>query len=479
MPPVALRAHRAHILPLVSVLLALVMLVAGAIGLLGRNATPVEYAEIAKKPAVSAVHGVGYSFRGQWIGTWRTADGIGFCIEFDKAHPNSSGVKPVGKTVPGMSADQSTRVRYVTNTYGSTRSKVDGAAAAIYVWKVQDTDRFDRYYAKLVKDGLVSSAIRKRVAEIGAEAKNHGPYTLRMTMGSGYVGQSVKGQVTVRAANGKGVKGMRVALATNGNGTVTKQDRSSDASGRIAFTARVTRLGALRVNATLSVPGPGIWVTQPTAGRQRLVLAGKQTTTAKATVASERRIGAPTVSSVCDSDCNGAAPVMVRMANPCGSLVLREFVYRDGNRTPVAVVDVAPCRTASASVTLPDNAHVTTAFCYLNAQKACIAAPKANAGSLRVVCPPGVEFRFSGACPCTDVKRITYAVLAPAGSVRKFTVTMVRTGPSGPRTTHTVVLRNGAWTPLPAVTLSRGDNVQLSVSVLGKTRIVDSVIQAA
>lgn len=223
-----------------------------------------------------------------------------------------------------MSASQSARVRHVTNTYGSTRSAVDGAAAAIYVWKIQDTDRFDVYYAKLVKDGGVSASIRKRVAEITAEAKNHGPYLLAMTMGAGYVGQLVRGRVTVRAHNGKVVQGMAVALAMNGNGVITQRDRSSDNGGRVDFTAGVSRPGVLRVNASLTMPGQNVWVTRPSAGRQRLVLAGKQQLlTAKATVASERRIGAPTVTSECGSDCKGAAPVVVRMANPCGSMVLR------------------------------------------------------------------------------------------------------------------------------------------------------------
>lgn len=479
MPSRARTSHLLRTFPLLSVLVALALLAAGTLGLIAQQPQRDSADPAEKSKPVAAGHGAGYTIRGQWIGTWRTADGLGFCIEFDKAHPDSTGVEKVGADVPGMSADQSARVRYVTNKYGPTRSRTDGAAAAIYVWKVQDTDRFDTYYAKLVKQGLVSDTIRRRVTEIAAEARLHGPYGLTMTMAAGYPGQSVRGQVTVRARNGKAVPGMTVALTPNDNGMVTRQARSSDRRGRISFTARVTGTGALRVAATLVIPGSGVWVTQPTAGRQRLVLAGKQTATAKASVTSERRIGAPTVSSVCDSDCDGAAPVVVRMKNPCGSLTLREFVYADGGRTPVAVVDVAPCTAAKKSVTLKDNTLVTTAFCYLDAQQRCADTPKANGGRLRVDCPPLVEYRFSGVCPCADAKTLTYQVKAPAGSPRRYTVTMVLDTASGSRRASTTVLPNGRWESLPAVTFRKGDQVTLRVTVLGKTTLLDAISQQA
>lgn len=240
MPSRARTFHVLRAVPLLSVLLVLALLRAGTLGLIAQqprrdSADPAEKA----KPA-AATHGAGHIIRGQWIGTWRTADGSGFCIEFDKAHPNSTGVKTVGGNVPGMSPDQSARVRYVTNKYGTTRSRTDGAAAAIYVWKVQDTDRFDTYYAKLVKQGQVSDAIRRRVAEIATEARLHGPYKLTITMAAGYPGQSVRGQVTVRAHNGKAVPGMRVTLTPNDNGVVTRKARASDRRGAACATATAT-----------------------------------------------------------------------------------------------------------------------------------------------------------------------------------------------------------------------------------------------
>src|SRR4051812_41504590 len=40
-------------------------------------------------------------------------DGTGFCIEFDKDHPDSTGAGQLGGRVPGMSTEDSERVKYV------------------------------------------------------------------------------------------------------------------------------------------------------------------------------------------------------------------------------------------------------------------------------------------------------------------------------------------------------------------------------
>ncbi|MFP5282188.1 MAG: Ig-like domain-containing protein [Actinomycetes bacterium] len=375
-----------------------------------------------------------------------------------------------------MNGPDSARIRYVANKYGATRSNLDAAAASIYVWQVQNTTRFDRYYAAMVKAGAISKTIQRRVSQIAAEAKNHGPYRLSMTMGAGYVGQSISGTVTVRAANGKAIRGLAIRLSASGSGALTRGSGTSDARGQVRFTTRVTKPGAVRVDARLVTPSTGVWITRPSAGRQRLVLHGRSTMTAKASVSSQRAIGGPTVRSACDTNCKGSAPVTVTMSNPCGSAVLREFIYSGGRQVPGGIVDVAPCRTASKTINLPDNALVTTRYCYLDSQRRCVSAPIANKGSLRVVCPPSVEYRFSGVCPCDGTKTMTYGVRAPANSVRSFSVTQVRSGPSG-RQVNTATLKNGVWQDLPSVTLRAGDKVQLSLTVLGKTSLLDSATQ--
>ena len=164
------------------------------------------------------------------------------------------------------------------------------------------------------------------MAEIAAEAANHGPYKLTMTTGSGVVGQSDAGVVTVRTQKGKAVSRRAVVLTARSNGTLVRQDKTTDAKGRLAFSVKVTGTGAVRVDAKLVSPAPGgVLMTRPSAGHQRLVLAGKTMESASSTVSTQRSVNGPALSSACAADCAGAAPVTVSASNPCGAAVLREI----------------------------------------------------------------------------------------------------------------------------------------------------------
>lgn len=460
----------------ISVLLALILVATGIVIFTTRASSAPAEAAPKPDPYPSAKHAVGMILRGQWFGSWRTADGRGFCIEFDRSSPNNRGAVKVGRNVPGMNTATSARVRYVTNAYGLTRSNTDGAAAAIYVWQSENRPRFRRYYARMVRLGAIPDRVLRRVHEIAAEARDHGPYTLAVRMGSGYVGQLVTGTATVRAANGHPVARKTVSLSTNANANLTMPSQVSDGRGQVGFRVRVTSVGAVRVDARLTTPDQGVWVTRPSGGRQRLVLHGRATMSTTAYAASQRTLNGPQVTSACTGDCQGAAPVTVTMRNACGGAVLREFVYSNGRLVAGGSVDVAPCRTARTTVTLPDNAVVTTRYCYLNAAHRCIAAPAPNPGSLRVVCPPAVEYRFTGSCPCGGPKTISYAIRAPATSTRRYTITQIVRGVDS-RTTTATLSRNGVWQQLPAVTLTKGVSVEVRQTVLGRTQVLDAFTQ--
>jgi hypothetical protein len=466
--------ERVRLRTLTALPLVVAMLTLGSIVILGQPATTMAPAGAAPARLVAATHGTGMMLRGQWFGSWRTSDGRGFCIEFDKGHPNTRGVRKNSGRLPGLSSEESARVRYVTNAYGSTSSKVDAAAAAIYVWTVQDTSRFNRYYAQMRKSKAIPSRVLRRVGQIAAEAKNHGPYKLTMSMGAGYVGQTVNGTVTVRAQNGRPVSGMRITL-TASNASVTKAARATDSRGRLAYSARVTKLGAVRVSSRLSTRSTNVWITTPSAGHQRLALAGRGSDTASATVASQRRIGRPTVTSACSGDCQGRAPVTVSMTNPRGSATLRQYIF--SNNVRVGYLDIPAGTTRRTTLQLPDEAKVTTSYCYLTSARQCSSAPVANAGAFVVECPPAAEFRYTGNCPCDAVKTITYEVRAPAGSRRRYTATLTTVPAAGQPVTTTVALTAGSWTKLPQVKVPTGTRVDLSFKVLNKSVLLDRSTQ--
>jgi hypothetical protein len=79
------------------------MLISAAVVFSARETIRPQPAAAESHKRVHGTHGKGYVIDGQWIGTWHTQDGTGFCIEFDKDHPDSTGAGQLGGRVPGMS----------------------------------------------------------------------------------------------------------------------------------------------------------------------------------------------------------------------------------------------------------------------------------------------------------------------------------------------------------------------------------------
>ena len=457
-------------LALVLCVIAASLVVTAAVQFAG---SPVAYGKKAPV-ATAAKHRVGRTVGTVWLGSWTTSGGPGFCIDFDRDHPTSFGEKKFTAKVPRLTTTQSAGVKYIANAYGYTKNTDEAMAAAIYIWKMQDGTRFKAFYAKMLKQKKISTHVLSLVATMTKQAKAYGPYRVKVTMASGYVGQQVKGTVTVTSSTKRVVPAAKLTLTAK-NGAIVSKGRTTDAKGRLTFTTRVTKVGAVRVDAVLAMPSnTTILMNEPSAGHQRLVIASKQRQVARAFTQTQRSIGAPSLSSTCSADCKGVAPVTVKMTNACGAAKMRETVYSNGKA--VKTFTVAACKTAKTSLNLPDGAKVTTSYCYLDTAGKCVGGQTRNAGSLVVVCPPWVEYTYSGTCPCDTGKNLTYSVRAPASSARTYTATVTRQGVSG-RTSQTVTLTNGTWTALPALRFAKGDRVQLSFTVLGKTHQLDDLTQ--
>jgi hypothetical protein len=460
---------------LAAISIAITMIALGAVVVLGSTFHTPKTAAAATR--TDARHGTGISIKGQWFGTWITPDGRGFCIEFEKDHPDHRGSDRTSGRVPGMTTEQSAQVKFIANKYANTRSRTDAVAASIFIWKVQNTTRFDRYYASLLKRNLVSASIRARVSDIAAEAKNHGPYKISMKMGAGLVGQSVNGVATVRAKNGKRMKGMAVSLSINSNGSFVSRATKTNSDGNLTFVAKVKRPGSVRVDARMLTASAGrVFITNPTPGRQRLVVGAESLEVTRASVSSIKSLAGPTVRSTCDESCKGIAPVTVSMNNPCGTAPIREFIYSNGKLVSGGTFDVASCSTGSKTVNLPDGAVVTTKYCYLDGAKNCTTSQVSHGGTFNVVCPPWVTYSFSGSCPCDGDKAVKYSVLAPAGSSRTYTATLVVTDGAGSRSQN-LSLVNGTSKSFTTVTLKPGARVELSFTVEGKKYLLDSMTQ--
>ncbi len=457
---------------LITLPLLLALVAAGALTFVAQQSatpSPAEAASYAK-----AGRGAGYTFKGQWFGSWTTRGSRGFCIDFDRSDPTSRGRHHLNGRVPGMNTEDSARVKYIVNTYGETRDKTTGAAVAIFVWKTQKTQRFDRYYAKLLKAKAVPAKVRDRERQIAAEAKLHGPFRIVIKQGSGLPGQQFTGTARVTTKTGNhALAGARLTLSTT-NSTLVKRGSRTGRSGVISFTSRVAGPGQVSTTAALSMPSAtASWISEPSAGHQRLVVAGNGRQSVSARAASVRSLNGPTLVNACTGDCHGAAPVRVTMKNTSG-MTVREFVY--GNGIKKGSFDVAPGATVTKTMTMADAVRVTTKYCYLTKAKACAGALVATGSTLTVVCPVWVEYTYQGTCPCDPGKNLRYSVSVPA-SPRTYQVRLVTTPMNGQPGTQTRDLKGGQSADFAPVRFAKGTRVTLSFTVLGRTHLLDDLTQ--
>ena len=339
----------------------------------------------------NAQHGAGYVLSGtQWVGTWKTKQGSGFCIEFNKNHPdNSTSLVKLGggDKVPGMSAADSARVKYIANKYGNTKSNLDGAAAALVVWQIQNEKRFVSYEKWLKKHKKISKALAKRISEISAESKNYGPYKLSVTLGAGLPGQNVPISATARNAKNKPAPGLSVKL-TGSNLKPAVAARTTNASGVASTTGKVLDLGRASVTATVATPSwKTVWLSKPSPGRQKLVISGPFNEIVKAMASSEKKLGDVTITSKCDSECKGVATVVVTRVVPAGSKSVLTTVSVAGGSSVTFYASAG--KSSSKTLNLPDGSTLTTKYCYVDrAGGPCASKTVADPGTFEVVCPP-------------------------------------------------------------------------------------------
>lgn len=453
----------------IPLLLALVAL--GTISFAVRETVRPQTADAA---ITAGTHGTGYTIKGQWFGSWVQGGARGFCIDFDRGHPDSGSLKHLNGNVPGMATEDSARVKYIVNKYGDTNDKTTAAAVSIFVWKIQRTTRFNTFYAKLLKEKAIPASLRKKELQLVEESKLHGPFRIVIAQKAALPGQTFTGTAKVTTKSGKALGDAPLTLSTTNASFVSKTGKT-DKSGTVRFTSRVQGAGQVTTTATLDMPSANAsWINSPTAGHQRLVMAGKGRQTTSARAASVKTQNGPTVQNLCNGDCNGAAPVKVTMKNGSGRKV-REYVYKNG--TLAASFDVAARATVSKNVTMADAAVVTTKWCYVKANGACDAAPVSVGAPLTVECPKWIDYTYEGTCPCDPGKNLTFVVSVPADSTRTYTVNLVVTPTTGAVVPYTKVMKGGDKYRFPPLRFANGTKVTLSFTVLGKTHLLDAMTQ--
>lgn len=427
-------------------------------GIGGATATAAS-SPVAAKPAAKAekaTKAVGITYEGGpghpgpvWAGTWDNG-ARGFCIDFELHTPSSTGTTKLTGSIPGMSAEQSSRIKAITNAYSTTTSAKKAARAQLAIWSIAA----DRAFAKWYKASEVTKSARKAVKAVIADA-DRGPFTIGVSSSKVHVGQDGTGKVKlVGGGNPGGVTLPVVLTATRAKiRTVdgVKGAKGTLGAGGLAFTYERTGPGKIEFKTALSMPSPktaGLSVTQ---NDHQRTLSGGYVETAIANYAYQLTPGKPTITSKCNSDCQGVASLSFAVCNPAGADAVT-WTQKAGADV-VATLSAAGGKCVKKTAKVGDGKKIVAAYCYTGSVGGpCTTGTVKSAGSYEVVCPVWVKATYVMSCACDGVDGASVTFHAPGESARFYRgfVTLTKKGKD---TVKQVDLENGAATKVDLGTL--------------------------
>lgn len=420
-------------------------------GIGGATATAVG-SPVAAEPAAKAekaTKAVGISYEGGpghsgpvWAGTWDNGT-RGFCIDFELHTPSSTGTTKITGSIPGMSAKQSSRIKAITNAYSTTTSSKKAALAQLAIWSIEADPNFSTWY----KASAVTKADRKAVKAVVADA-DRGPFTIGVSSSKVHVGQDGTGKIKLVGGGDPGGIKLPVVLTATGAKIRTvggvKGAKGTLRSGGLPFTYERTAPGKIEVKAALSMPSPktaGLSVTQE--DHQR-TLSGGFVETAIANYAYKLTPGKPTVSSKCNSDCQGVSALSFAVCNPVGADAVT-WTHKVGSDV-VATLSAAGGKCVKKSAKVPDGQKIVASHCYTaTLGGACTTGAVKSAGSYEVVCPVWVKATYLMSCDCGGVDGSSVTFDAPGESARFYRGFVTLTA-KGKDTVKQVDLVNGEAT---------------------------------
>ncbi len=416
---------------------------------------------------LTATRAVGLSFKGG-PGHWATVSATtwnngkrGFCIDFGKAMPNRAGttVLSASALVPGMNAEESKQAKFIANKYAATTSPETAANASLAIWVRQHDAAFNTWYSWARSHGVITAARYNAVNAMLADATQHAPYKMSESTSQVLPGQIGSGAVKVLGSNGKPAVGRTVTLTATGAKILTVNgvagSKGTTRSTGVVFTNQRTNTGAATFKAVLTSPSSATaGISISSAGHQR-TLSGGYTESAVAYYSYNKLAGRPSITSVCDTDCNGLSTVTFKFANPSGTQAIK-WTEKVGT-VVVATLSAKPGTTGSAVARLTDGKIITSSsYCYTGTVLggACTTATVVVATPFEIVCPAWAVASFTVSCNCT-AKTSSATITAPAGSPRFYRGSVSINGV----VTQTQDLVNGQVTIIKSGTISAGSTV--------------------
>ena len=406
---------------------------------------------------LSLPSGPGHSDGAVFAGTFKCGSFVGFCGDFTLHNPDSSSKTVRFSRWPGLSSDASKVAAQLTGTWQDTRDPFTAASAAMAVWSTINSKAFRTYNAWLTETGQFPE-LRTRMAEMIAQARNDIGAKLTVNLTPAYTGQTTPGNAQVIGTAGAALPGIVTKLSVNSNGSVSPRSGSTDANGVVNFNLKKTDTGSVRVDASASIIDTSIiYRTTPTKGRQQIYRVPKKKSI-KANASYDLTLGAPTVQTVCDSDCSGNATVNVSFCNPVGASTYR--LYGKVGDTTVLKQDLAgdgSCPTFA--LRLHDEDVLDLSYCLVKKGK-CFTTEYETV-TYEVVCPPAPVVYFSAVCNCNGLQSFDALLRVPA-SGRVFTASASVNGVPVVGATR---LTPGQDNTLPLTGVTAGSTVSINVVV--------------
>lgn len=399
--------------------------------------------------------GPGHADGPVFAGTFKCGKFVGFCGDFALHNPNSSSSTATFNKWPGLSTEKSRIAATITATYQDTKDEFTTAAAAMAVWGVINTPAFRKYNAWLAATGQFPE-VRARAAEMLNDATNRAGTRAAVSLTPAYTGQTSAGFVQATGALGSPVSGLKVKLDANKNGKLSVQSGVTDANGVVAFNLRKTGYGTVEVDASVTVIDTGyILRTTPSVGRQRIFRVPRMKNI-KANASYQLKLGAPTVQTVCDTDCSGNATVSVSFCNPAGASTYR--LFGTVGDTTVLKQDIPGDGSCPVyTLRLHDENVLILSYCLVKKGK-CF-TDKFQTVVYEIKCAPAPEVYLNVKCNCNGMTLFELIAAVPASS-RVFTMTA---SVNGVPNIGTAVLTNGQNNPIPVSGVTPGSTVVVNI----------------
>jgi hypothetical protein len=441
------------------------ILVGGTVGAtVGSNtATAVTYR--------TANHAVGLNFKGGpghwgtvWAGTYNNGR-RGFCIDFGKRMPNQRGQALLTGNVPGMSAEESKQAKFIANKYDLNGSREASANAGLAIWKLQHDSGFNTWYAWARSRNVVTNTRARAVDAIISDARQHAAYKMSVSTNQVYLGQTGSGTVKVLGSNGKPAVGRSIALTATGAKILTVNgvagSKGTTRSTGAVFTYQRTTADKTSFKVALTSDSSATaQISLSSWGHQR-TLSGGYAEGAAATYVYFLAVVGPSMSSACDTDCNGMSKVTFQYTNPKGAQAIK-WTEKAGTRVVATLSARGGTTSIPVVVSLGDGTVITSSsYCYTGSVLGgpCTTATVAVRTNFEVVCPAWAQGELQLPCRCTPNQPATVTLSSPAGSPR-FYRGFVSINKGG--ATHQVDLVNGKPATINTGKLGVGTNVVIS-----------------